>query len=86
MNPEPVASYRLQVRSGFGFQQAIEAVTYLSHLRISHRHALCTDAGYGYQTMINEALRKYLEKAEKPFDESVLRQAIREELERISAH
>lgn len=43
-------------------------------------------AGYGYQTMINEALRKYLEKAEKPLDESVLRQVIREELERVSPH
>jgi uncharacterized protein (DUF4415 family) len=43
-------------------------------------------AGYGYQTMINEALRKYLENTEKPLDESVLRQVIREELERVSPH
>ena len=43
-------------------------------------------AGYGYQTMINEALRKYLEKAQKPLDEGVLRQVIREELERVSSH
>jgi uncharacterized protein (DUF4415 family) len=41
--------------------------------------------GFGYQTMINEALRKYLEKHEKPLNENVLRQVIREELER-SAH
>ena len=41
-------------------------------------------AGYGYQTMINEALREYLKKTEKPLDESVLRQVIREELERVS--
>ena len=41
-------------------------------------------AGCGYQTMINEALRKYLEKAEKPLDEGVLRQVIREELKRLS--
>jgi uncharacterized protein (DUF4415 family) len=44
------------------------------------------EAGYGYQTMINEALRKYLEKTEKPLDESVLRQVIREELERVSPY
>ena len=43
-------------------------------------------AGYGYQTMINEALRKYLEKTEKPLDEGVLRQVIREELKRVSPH
>jgi hypothetical protein len=44
------------------------------------------EAGSGYQTMINEALRKYLEKTGKPLDESVLRQVIREELERVSPH
>ena len=44
------------------------------------------EAGYGYQTMINEALRKYLERTEKPLDESVLRQVIREELKRVSPH
>jgi uncharacterized protein (DUF4415 family) len=48
--------------------------------------SLADEAGYGYQTMINEALRKYLEKKEKPLDESVLRQVIREELKRVSPH
>ena len=41
-------------------------------------------AGYGYQTMINEALREYLAKSEKPLDEKVIRQVIREELERVA--
>ena len=41
-------------------------------------------AGYGYQTMINEALREYLSKSEKPLDESVIRQVIREELDRVA--
>ena len=41
-------------------------------------------AGYGYQTMINEALREYLAKSEKPLDEAVIRQVIREELDRVS--
>ena len=37
-------------------------------------------AGYGYQTMINDALRKHLVKIEQPLSENVLRQVIREEL------
>jgi uncharacterized protein (DUF4415 family) len=41
-------------------------------------------AGYGYQTMINEALREYLSKIGKPLDEKVIRQVIREELERAA--
>ena len=41
-------------------------------------------AGYGYQTMINDALRQYLQKTGTPLDESVLRQVIREELERAT--
>ena len=41
-------------------------------------------AGYGYQTMINEALRDHLAKRKKPVDESVLRKVIREELERAA--
>ena len=45
-----------------------------------------TDAGSGYQTMINEALRQYLEKSVKPLNEALIRQVIREELDRASAH
>ena len=41
-------------------------------------------AGYGYQTMINEALREYLSKNGRPLDESVIRQVIREELNRVA--
>lgn len=41
-------------------------------------------AGYGYQTMINEALRKHINKSEKQVTESALRQVIREELERAA--
>jgi len=43
-------------------------------------------AGYGYQTMINEALRQYLEKIEKPLNEEMIRQVIREELDRVAPH
>ena len=46
--------------------------------------SLADSAGYGYQTMINDALRLYLEKAPKPLDETVLRQVLREELKRAA--
>jgi uncharacterized protein (DUF4415 family) len=36
--------------------------------------------GRGYQTMMNEALRRYLGKAGYPLDENTLRRVIREEL------
>ena len=39
-------------------------------------------AGYGYQTMINQALREYLAGEEKPVGEAALRKVIREELQR----
>ena len=47
--------------------------------------ALADAAGYGYQTMINEALRQHIEKGEKPLSEDSIRQVIREELQRASA-
>jgi hypothetical protein len=37
-------------------------------------------SGAGYQTMMNEALKAFLEKNEKPVTAAVLRQIIREEL------
>jgi uncharacterized protein (DUF4415 family) len=41
--------------------------------------------GKGYQTMINEALRQYLEKAKQPLDEATLRRVIQEELQEFLA-
>ena len=38
------------------------------------------EAGRGYQTMINEALREYLGKERRSLDEETLRVVIREEL------
>jgi uncharacterized protein (DUF4415 family) len=40
--------------------------------------------GYGYQTMINQALRHHLAKQEKPVDAAMLRKVIREELQRAA--
>ncbi len=34
--------------------------------------------GRGYQTMMNEALREYLDKSSAPLDESTLRRVLRE--------
>ena len=41
-------------------------------------------AGIGYQTMMNEALKAFLDKKEKPVTAAVLRQIIREELPEAS--
>jgi uncharacterized protein (DUF4415 family) len=40
-------------------------------------------AGKGYQTMMNEALRQYLEKVTQPLDEDTLRRVIQEELRAV---
>jgi hypothetical protein len=37
-------------------------------------------AGTGYQTMINDALRRYLDDSEQPLTESGLRRVLRQEL------
>lgn len=37
-------------------------------------------AGKGYQTLMNEALRQYLDKVKQPLDEETLRRVIQEEL------
>ncbi len=38
------------------------------------------EAGRGYQTMINEVLRDYVNRAKSPVDEDTLRRVLREEL------
>ena len=40
------------------------------------------NAGKGYQTMINDALKEYLWKSDQPLDENILRRVIREELKK----
>jgi hypothetical protein len=37
-------------------------------------------AGTGYQTMMNDALRKYLSEADEPVTEKTLRQVLRQEM------
>jgi hypothetical protein len=40
-------------------------------------------SGTGYQTMMNQALREYLDKSGVPVDETLLRRVLREELQRV---
>ena len=40
-------------------------------------------AGYGYQTMINEALRQFLADDSRPVDQRTLRRILREELKKV---
>jgi uncharacterized protein (DUF4415 family) len=42
-------------------------------------------AGKGYQTIMNEALREYLDKVKQPLDEETLRRVIQEELRAAKA-
>jgi len=39
--------------------------------------------GRGYQTMINDALREYLGKSQRPIDAATLRRILRQELQRV---
>jgi uncharacterized protein (DUF4415 family) len=41
------------------------------------------EAGRGYQTLINDALRQYLGKSKKPIDAETLRRILRQELQRV---
>ena len=53
---------------------------YIDDSVLNEFRARAEKAGSGYQTMMNEALRAFLEKNEKPVTAAVLRQIIREEL------
>ena len=58
---------------------------YLDNDVLEKFRSLADSAGYGYQTMINDALRKHLAKIHgKPLDENTLRKVVREELERVA--
>lgn len=53
---------------------------YIDDAVLNKFRAQAEEAGTGYQTMINDALKAFLEKNEKPVTASVLRQIIREEI------
>lgn len=53
---------------------------YIDNNVLDEFRARAESAGTGYQTMMNQALKAFIEKGEQPITESVLRQVIREEL------
>ena len=53
---------------------------YIDDTVINEFRARAERIGAGYQTMINDALKVFLEKTEQPVTATVLRQIIREEL------
>lgn len=53
---------------------------YIDDTVLNEFRARAERTGTGYQTMVNEALKAFLEKNEKPITAAVLRQIIREEL------
>ncbi len=57
---------------------------YIDNAVLDEFRARAEQAGTGYQTMMNEALKAYLGKSESPVTEAVLRQVIREELPEAS--
>ncbi len=57
---------------------------YIDNAVLDEFRARAEQAGTGYQTMMNEALKASLGKSESPVTEALLRQVIREELPRIS--
>ncbi|MBI4006672.1 MAG: BrnA antitoxin family protein [Gammaproteobacteria bacterium] len=57
---------------------------YIDDSILNEFRARAERTGTGYQTMMNEALKAFLEKNEKPVTAAVLRQIIREELPGVS--
>src|SRR6266404_335509 len=57
---------------------------YIDNAVLDEFRARAEQSGTGYQTMMNEALKAFLEQSEPPVTEAVLRQVIREELPRLS--
>jgi len=56
---------------------------YIDNTVLDEFRARAEQAGTGYQTMMNEALKGYLAISEAPVTESVLRRVIREELPQV---
>jgi hypothetical protein len=53
---------------------------FIDNAILAEFRARAEKAGAGYQTMMNEALRAYLAKADVPVTEEVLRHVLREEM------
>ena len=53
---------------------------FIDNAILAEFRARAEKAGTGYQTMMNEALRAYLSKADSPITEETLRHVLREEM------
>ncbi len=53
---------------------------YIDNSILEAFRARAEKAGIGYQTMMNEALRKFLAESDEPVTEKLLRQVLREEI------
>ena len=53
---------------------------YIDNAILDEFRARAEQDGTGYQTMMNEALRRYLSETEQPVTEKVLRHVLREEI------
>ncbi len=68
-------------------QQGKSRITiYLDNDVLEEFRERADNSGSGYQTMINEALREFLNKKQEPLNEAVLRKVVREELEKVALH
>jgi len=68
-------------------QQGKSRITiYLDNNVLEEFRERADNSGSGYQTMINEALREFLNKKQEPLNEAVLRKVVREELEKVALH
>ena len=60
---------------------------YLDNSILNEFRSRAEEAGFGYQTMINEALKEFLKKdRSRQLDESTIRKVVREELKRAAHH
>jgi hypothetical protein len=53
---------------------------FIDNAVLNEFRARAEKAGAGYQTMMNEALRRYLSETDQPVTEKVLRHVLREEI------
>jgi hypothetical protein len=74
------------VRKGLGECNTPIPTIYLDTGILEEFRVRADKAGYGYQTMIKDALREYLSKSGKPLDETVIRQGIPKEPDRVAHH
>jgi uncharacterized protein (DUF4415 family) len=76
-------SFKNAIRGQVVAQKGKTRITiYLDNDVLEEFRKLADASGYGYQTMINDALKYFLEKTEKPLTQAELRLVLREELKR----